>query len=293
MKRRAFTLIELLVVIAIIAVLIGLLLPAVQKVRAAAARIKCQNNFKQVALALHSYESAFECFPAGQDPDPAGEVHAWGFAWSFRILPYLEQDAVYNSFNQAEPWRVYGATNRLRANQSVSIYLCPSNPNHQPVIVGQIEPSSTTRYGYGQANISGSGDSANLFTSSLGTFKQSMDGVLTYAVSVRMTAITDGTSNTLLLGEVTGEQRPDSGGGWCWPTFNLFTTAAGINAPNTVPGGARTFSWTGVDGMSSFHSGGCHIARCDGSVTFLRASIPQDILTALCTRSGGDVVRDY
>src|SRR5262245_49835373 len=133
-RQRAFTLIELLVVIAIIAILIGLLLPAVQKVREAANRIKCMNNLKQLGLAAHHYHDANEHLPpaVGYYPPAAG---AFG-SYFFHLLPYAEQDNLYSSalgsvtFPQPDgPTTVYYPGNNMVYSQSVPIFLCPSDPS--------------------------------------------------------------------------------------------------------------------------------------------------------------------
>ena len=215
-SRAGFTLIELLVVIAIIAVLIGLLLPAVQKVREAAARAQCSNNLKQLALACHSYYDAMQAFPYARKYD------IWDtFTWTQLVLPYIEQAAIYNDYwtlpktgfvqNYPGPNGPIGDDPKLReARQAIlSPYLCPSDPGPRR------NEEYTNEFGFERGNYTGCVGPGDMYGNAVDTTSgpwgkgifsvrpnQTVDpGKSPQPNPVRMADVADGASNTLLLSE--------------------------------------------------------------------------------------------
>jgi prepilin-type N-terminal cleavage/methylation domain-containing protein/prepilin-type processing-associated H-X9-DG protein len=295
-RHGGFTLIELLVVIAIIGVLIGLLLPAVQKVREAAARVQCDNNLKQIGLALHNYHDTAHAFPPGyvSDYDAAGNDTGPGWGWAAFLLPHMEQQNLYNAiqFKQA----IEAPANSGVRVQPVKSYLCPSD---------SVPPTWTaTKYDPAGNPLGPICDVAS--ASYVGVFGVSEPGVDGEGIffrnsGVRIADITDGTSQTMMVGErsfrwcqatwvgsVTGAAMvpppgsPALGGEWDASGFVLGHTFEGSGGPGS-PG-------TEVNGFSSRHTGGSNFLFADGHVQFLRSSMDHQTYKALSTRAGGEVV---
>ena len=210
-RRRGFTLIELLVVIAIIGILIGLLLPAVQKVREAANRMKCANNLKQIGLALHNYSDSFGTFPLGNKGGAGG---SYGYNWRLFILPYLEQDALYKRFDQTQS--AWSAAMAPMDGANIPNYRCPSSP--LPPFSVALAPAGVT---YSQCQrvtyVGIAGGTTNAFNGSGFTETRQTNGANTTGcctggdttgggplvanLAVEISRITDGTSNTMAVSE--------------------------------------------------------------------------------------------
>jgi prepilin-type N-terminal cleavage/methylation domain-containing protein/prepilin-type processing-associated H-X9-DG protein len=320
-RRRAFTLIELLVVIAIIAVLIGLLLPAIQKVREAANRMKCSNNLKQLGIAVHNYHDAQGAFPPGYQNMVSPQypnLPASRFRWSFiaKLTPYLEQTNIYNSLDLTIPLYMDSQggvfpVNQLGVSQTVSLLLCPSD-------------SQTRVYpAFGQTNYAGClGNGAN------GGARIQANGLFFQNSKVRLADITDGTSNTAMCSEqILGLGGPDVTD----PTLvdvryvygqkslnadvsdevcrNLTTWKTDRGArwadgevqyeqyDHHYPPNAPQWDCVQLEHSwkppRSMHTSGVNVLFADGSEHFISNSVNIDTWRALGSRNGGEVLGDY
>jgi prepilin-type N-terminal cleavage/methylation domain-containing protein/prepilin-type processing-associated H-X9-DG protein len=360
--RRGFTLIELLVVIAIIAILIGLLVPAVQKVRDAAARTQCQNNLKQIGLATHNYESTYRALPpvllrlSFQDPDPNAKFAGSNISAAYLtlLLPFIEQDNIYrlidvkkSMFNTVNipPNGPHSGANTAYANV-VSTYICPASP--APPTIDYYN-TCWGPYGNGGGQtctpgaVTGSGSVVNItppgqiwartdyfpipgihhelpgivgLAAQYASANMENSGVLTdpqVTGKIRMTSITDGTSNTLIVSEsggkpigynrkrqiyasevngkpVDGINEPVSSGGGAWADIFTYSALAGArNDDSGVRLGTCMINCTSNNEIYSFHTGGAHGLFGDGSVRFLNDSVTPAVIIALVTRAAGDL----
>jgi prepilin-type N-terminal cleavage/methylation domain-containing protein/prepilin-type processing-associated H-X9-DG protein len=293
-RRAAFTLIELLVVIAIIAILIGLLLPAVQKVREAAARAQCANNLKQIGLALHSYHDANNGLPPGYSASVSYPGTAPGWGWGTYILPYIEQDNLFRQINLAQPVQTQSAI-----RQMVKVYLCPSD---QPP-AGPFDVTDDTGAVFCQM-------APSCYAATVGDDNSEVEdpignGTFYRNSRTRLTDITDGTSNTVFVGDrawaltkgvwagvpTTAVCRPGPANPW---TGTAAEGPALVLAHNNWVN-ITTDADGGLDDFSSRHTGGVNVLMGDGSVRFVR-SITSDgpqryAFWALGTRAGGEVIQ--
>jgi len=308
-RLHGFTLVELLVVIAVIAILIALLLPAVQAAREAARRTQCTNNFKQIGISLHNYHSTVGSFPYGtiwcepSNPEAlcgkacecSGRGTFFGLGWSGLILPYLEQEQVYDQFDySASPYQIYSGINTQVGAHRVAAYVCPSDPQDELIHVGW---DDDVPFSWWNTNAAGVADSQTAWRWIWQHPIQFGDGMMMNLLEKRVRDVFDGTSNTLFVGEVTGSDSGSSVtaiagcGAFVWPNGPIVSTAFGINGFNSIPGAGKCTPNTATElGFSSYHPGGCHFLRVDGSVHFESENMDQAILAALTTRAGGEVI---
>ena len=345
LRRTGFTLIELLVVITIIAILISLLLPAVQSSREAARRAQCVNNLKQTALACHNYESANGSFPMGNRGavfsfSPAvnsayGPCYEYiGHSTFAFILPYIEGGNQYASYNITRAYNSY--SNLTAISQLVSTFLCPSDTQASPDPAGDINPGQGS---YG--SVRGTYETT-IFNWALASYPDPAqpyycscnwgggDGMFGPEQSVKISGVTDGTSNTMLIGEMSRFKNEPSGSGFNFCVISAFfvgppwsaaspfwpndwrvtggaSTIAKLNSPADTTGNLYTVCVAnltlppdplgvpacqnyGQIAFRSLHPGGGNFAFADGSVKFIKDSINIITYRQLSTRAGGEIV---
>jgi prepilin-type N-terminal cleavage/methylation domain-containing protein/prepilin-type processing-associated H-X9-DG protein len=332
-RRRGFTLIELLVVIAIIGILIGLLLPAVQKVRESAARMKCANNLKQIGIALHNYHDTKGSFPPGYidgNTDPTSTPDndlGPGWGWASFLLPYLEQGNVYNQINFKVGVGV--GVNVQISQQTLTIFQCPADPLPDPFPVYDstfTKPIATVAHGnyvgcngwvecFNNAggNYQGGGGEDGL-TGQLGL---AGDGLFYRNSQNRIGNVTDGLSNTIFVGERSGTHSPSTWTGAvtggrvpAWMTVQPpapytpppgppydnadFDEALVLAHGNATHVPSADFPIYDPDTFYSMHTGrGANFLFGDGSIHFLTSGIDPLTYQYLCTIAGGEVSNDW
>lgn len=317
--RKGFTLIELLVVIAIIAVLIGLLLPAIQKVREAASRMSCQNNFKQIGLGYQNFHSAFGFFPPGGVTGPTTgtfnpiysklgvKKYNIRHGWAIYLLPFMEQENLYKLYNFDLSWNDVG--NLPVTSTPLKSFLCSTVPDSSNrfctpngTVTGTTVSIASTDYAPNASYLVG------LETAGLVDVCTIRDGVLktqsgTSSQVTDMTQIRDGTSNTLMLSE--DAARPQAwafgkldplinrtDGGWADPGSSYGVHGCSTTAVANY-GPCHTNCHNGNE-VYSFHTGGANHVFADGSVHFITASMDIRAFVKLVTKSGGDIApTDY
>jgi len=314
-RRRAFTLIELLVVIAIIAVLIGLLLPAVQKVREAASRMQCGNNLKQLALAVHSYHDAHGTFPP--DSLHTFDPTAPNWSWIANMFPMIEQDNLYRAAN-------VGGNPANNINQSLSqitepikTLLCPSDdvasqgPQSHASNFDMLDPvlgpltyyptcyraNIGSNWGGGPPNSSlwwgtdpqwcvpdPNQPNANLAYDGCGAG----NGIIYETLKpLRIGDVLDGTSNAIMIGEALSGK--DYQNAWCHMDNAIATCAYPPNAKNSAGQDYPPDQWFNRYAFTSNHPGGVQFAMGDGSVHFIGNDVSLTVFRSLGTRNGGEI----
>lgn len=295
--RYGFTLIELLVVIAIIAILIGLLLPAVQKVRSAADRIRCANQMKQIVLACHGFESDYKTFPQGwhttvaavNSPDKKAHTSRYIFV---DLLPYIEQAALYSQWNFAQDWGP-GGMNGILAKKDIPILICPSVPNSRQKMGATDYCISESIRGALASRLGVPPNDRDPRTMGIfpvpRTSPPPPPGITRQPEALRVEDCRDGLSQTFMFFEDAGRPK-------YWDRGAIDTGYGAGNEQWADPSGrinVEVFCGTPINcnngnEIFGFHVGGCNFAMADGAVLFIRENIPIKTFQALFTVANGD-----
>lgn len=293
---RGFTLVELLVAIAIIGILISLLLPAVQAAREAARRMQCQNNLKQIVLAMHNFENTFGHLPYG---DRLNDTNTKKVGPGVQILPYVEQSALHDEYDWSINWYDPGNSDVVRTK--LSVFFCPSTPGGARLFSADEKGIAFTAAATDYMAPSGVGKNEKAFVeASYGMTIHDDKAMLTKKVKApnHLRDTTDGLSNSLMYTECAG--KPDV---WCngrktggtnfktgWASH-----ATGFDPKMFVPGGCSGIGPCSVNccndqAVYAFHPGGANAGFGDGSVRFLNETIAPDVFVSVLTRANGEVV---
>ncbi len=303
---RAFTLIELLVVIGIIAVMIGLLLPAVQKVRESASRLRCKNNLKQIGLALHNFHDRNGHFPPGYTASQTNaDATGPGWGWAAFLLPDLEQENVYKLIDFTQPVTAPGNHDAVR-QVNVSFLRCPSDPRQDPIPLSDFTspaalrtPLARSNYVACYGNTPFLGESAAVLTTHLSIDGISGRGMFHRNSRTRMADISDGLSNTLAVGEKNAKNTMATWVGIIpgakWSSANDVANYGGV--PSNLPAAlvlghaCRQHPPSAAAGVaedfSSPHINGVNVAFADGSVHAVRATINMKVYPFTATIADG------
>ena len=332
-RRPAFTLIELLVVIAVIAILIGLLLPAVQKVREAAARAKCSNNLKQMALATMAYHDATDAFPPARlavrpgdptgfsKPAPGTTPDELGLpTWMVRLMPYLERQADFARWDLGTEYRYHPDSVRATV---MPMFLCPSRRGADNAVSDStMGPPILLSCGCSFPGSPVSGGAVSDYAANLGDLTPGSSGLPTdfywggnstgvlvscrpkdggrggaWRDRVRIADVTDGTSNTALIGELHVPRGklstvPDNGPAYDGARFYNSARVGGLGVP-LATGPDDPVNGLSIYAFGSWHVGVVQFAFADGRVTSLRPAISAEILSRICNRHDGEPLGEY